>query len=81
MLDAEYGGGALPQPIGVGITRRWIQAGPSSGFAVPTYSGNVVYEQSVRFTAEELERRTALDLSQVRGCARERCGTIGYGHE
>ena len=42
-----------------------IQAGPWADFALPTYSGIGVYEQTVRFTKEELADRTELDLGQV----------------
>ncbi len=67
MRDGEYGGAAFPQPIGLDIGRGLgvIQAGPWADFALPTYSGLVVYEQSVPFTKEELAHRTELDLGQV----------------
>ncbi len=65
MRDGEYGGGAFPQPIGLGIGRGRIQPGLWADFALPTYSGIVAYEQSVTFTREELAHRTELDLGQV----------------
>jgi hypothetical protein len=65
MLDGEYGGAAFPRPLGLGMGRGRIQTGPWSEFALPTYSGLGVYEQTVRLTKEELTHRTELDLGQV----------------
>ena len=65
MRDGEYGGAAFPRPIGLGIGGGAIQAGPWGDFALPTYSGIGVYEQSVRVTKEELAHRTELDLGKV----------------
>jgi len=65
MRDGEYGGAAFPRPIGLGIGGGRIQTGPWADFALPTYSGIGVYEQSVRVTKEEASLRTELDLGQV----------------
>lgn len=65
MERGVYGGAAFPQPLGLELKGGLIQAGEWSNYALPTYSGIGVYRQDVRFTGEEAQRRTVLDLGQV----------------
>ena len=60
-----YGGAALPQPIGVELNGGTVQPGMWADFALPTYAGIGVYQQTLHLTEEEASRPTELDLGDV----------------
>ncbi len=69
MKQGEYGGAAFPQPIGLKLQGGKIGLGDWQDYAMPTYSGIGVYKQTVRFTEEELQNKTLLELGEVKVAA------------
>ncbi|MFV1965796.1 MAG: glycosyl hydrolase, partial [Pirellulaceae bacterium] len=65
MQPGAYGGAAFPLPPGLALEGGTIQPGLWADFGLPTYSGIGRYQQNVDFTAEQVGRRTVLDLGQV----------------
>lgn len=65
MHAGAYGGAAMPLPISVELEGGTIGTGPWADKGLPTYSGIGVYRQTFQCSAEQLERRTILDLGQV----------------
>lgn len=60
-----YGGAALPQPIAVELQGGIIEPGLWADFALPTYAGIGVYQQTLQLTEQEAGRPTELDLGNV----------------
>ncbi len=60
-----YAGAALPQPIAMELAGGTIQPGLWADFALPTYAGIGVYQQTLQLSEEEAGRPTELDLGNV----------------
>ena len=65
MRPGAYGGAVFQLPPSVELEGGKIQPGLWAEIGLPTYAGIGVYQQTVDFTAEQVGRRTVLDLGQV----------------
>lgn len=65
MEPGEYAGAAFDLPVELEMEGGKIQTGPWKNYALPTYSGMVVYKQTIHFSEEEAERSIQLDLGDV----------------
>lgn len=65
MNPGAYAGAAFSKPIAFSLQGGKIRPGLWTDYALPTYSGIGVYTQSIRLTADEVKKRTWLDLGQV----------------
>jgi hypothetical protein len=65
MDRGKYAGAAFEFPVELKLEGGRIQTGPWSNYALPTYSGIGVYQQSVNFTKEEARKTIELDLGEV----------------
>jgi hypothetical protein len=65
MDRGKYAGAAFELPVELKLEGGRIQTGPWSNYALPTYSGIGIYQQSVNFTKEETQQTIELDLGEV----------------
>ncbi len=65
MQPGAYAGAAFPLPLSIELQGGTIQPGLWADWGLPTYSGIGVYRQTFACSAEQLDRRTVLDLGQV----------------
>lgn len=61
----SYGGAVLPTPIAIELSGGTIEPGLWTDFALSTYSGIGVYQQTFELSEEEASRPTELDLGNV----------------
>ncbi len=65
LAPGAYAGATLPKPISMEFEGGMIQPGLWADFALPTYSGICVYQQTLTLTEPESRRHTVLDLGKV----------------
>ena len=65
MNPGAYAGAAFSKPIGLTLKGGKMKPGLWADYALPTYSGIGVYSQTITMSADELKKRTWLDLGQV----------------
>lgn len=65
MQPGAYAGAAFSKPVGLTLKGGTIKPGLWADHALPTYSGLGVYTQTMVLSANELKKRTWLDLGQV----------------
>jgi glycosyl hydrolase family 106( putative alpha-L-rhamnosidase)/glycosyl hydrolase family 2 len=65
MTPGAYGGAAFTLPLGLTLEGGKIQPGEWKNFALPTYSGIGVYQQTITISPKEINNRIVLNLGQV----------------
>jgi len=65
MKRDKYAGAAFSLPVKLKLEGGKIQPGSWENYALPTYSGIVVYKQKINFNINEVKRQVFLDLGEV----------------
>jgi hypothetical protein len=65
LQPGAYAGAAFTEPIGLELKGGCVKPGPWSDYALPTYSGIGVYQQTLALSAEDVSMPLTLDLGQV----------------
>ncbi len=65
MEPGKYAGAAFDQPIKLALKGGQIQTGLWNNYALPTYSGIGVYQQTINLSSSESEKEIIIDLGEV----------------